>query len=348
MRHHRFFAAALAIAPLSAMPQSSATVFGVVETNTRYVKNSGLPGNSSMNSSGVSSGRLGFRGTENLGGGLHAGFWLESDMLTDTGNISSTGKFFQRRATMSLSGGFGELRLGRDLSPASANTYRYDPYDAIGMASSTTTSRIAEGFSSYYRRDNAIQYFSPKRGGLQAHLMYAMDERPADKLGRHVAARLFYDNGPLSLSLTFGNTRASAAGARLRQYGAGASYDFGAVKLMGHVQREDLPFALYGNTAMGAENRWLLGLMAPVATGHIRASYVRTNQHKRPTALNGMAAQKYAASYVHELSKRTALYSTFVRIKNKSNSNFALPGGSPGLLAGGTSTGMEFGIHHRF
>src|SRR5260221_1860011 len=64
-----------------------------------------------MNNSGLSSGRFGFRGVEDLGGGLKAGFWLESDVNADTGTFSSTGKFFQRRSTISLMGNFGEVRL---------------------------------------------------------------------------------------------------------------------------------------------------------------------------------------------------------------------------------------------
>src|SRR5256885_9262552 len=64
----------------SASAQSSVTLFGIVDVNTRYVNNSNLPSNLTMNNSGLSSGRFGFRGVEDLGGGLKAGFWLESDV----------------------------------------------------------------------------------------------------------------------------------------------------------------------------------------------------------------------------------------------------------------------------
>jgi predicted porin len=349
MKYHHIWAAALPIVSFAASAQSSITLFGVVDVNVRHVKNSGLPGNQTMNSSGLSSGRLGFRGVEDLGGGLSASFWLESDLNADTGTFSSTGKFFQRRSTVSLSGGFGELRLGRDLSPGSAHTYRYDPFDAVGMAASTATSRMPDGFSpSYYRRDNAIQYLSPRLAGVQAQLMYSMDERPADRLGRHVSGRLSYDSGPLSLSLSYGRTRASAAGADLKQYGLGAAYDFGIAKFMGHFQREDLPFGTYGASTLGSEDRWLLGVMVPMGTGHVRAAYVRTDARKGPPAFNGSDAGKYAIGYVHDLSLRTALYGTVVRISNKAGADFSLSGGTPGLAAGGTSTGAEMGIRHSF
>src|SRR6218665_3716843 len=86
MKNHRALALALAAASAGgASAQSSVTLFGVVDANVRYVKNSGLASNYGMSNSGLSSGRLGFRGIEDLGGGLKAGFWLESDVNADTG-----------------------------------------------------------------------------------------------------------------------------------------------------------------------------------------------------------------------------------------------------------------------
>lgn len=61
---------------------------------------------------GNSSSRLGFRGEEDLGGGLKAGFWLEGGINVDDGG---TGFKFDRRST--VMGNFGEVRLGRDKTP---------------------------------------------------------------------------------------------------------------------------------------------------------------------------------------------------------------------------------------
>lgn len=72
-----------------AFAQSSVTLFGVVDVNARYVKNSELPSNITMNNSGLSSGRFGFRGVEDLGGGLKAGFWLESDVWAAAGSVDT-------------------------------------------------------------------------------------------------------------------------------------------------------------------------------------------------------------------------------------------------------------------
>ena len=341
-------ALSLAGVAAGASAQSSVTLFGIVDVNTRYVNNSNLPSNLTMNNSGLASGRFGFRGVEDLGGGLKAGFWLESDVNADTGTFSSTGKFFQRRSTISLMGNFGEVRLGRDFSPASINATKFDPFNVIGLAGSNVTSRLPGTIASYYRYDNAIQYFSPKFAGFQAEAMYAMDEDPLTKVGRHMAGRLAYDNGPLSLSLSYGATDVTTAGAKLKQYGAAASYNFGVATLMGYFQRDDLPFGTYGSRAAGSEDRWQVGVTVPVGKDYIRASYVRTDSRKGPVGYNQSDANKYAIGYVHNMSTRTAVYGTIARITNKGGANFSLVGGASGLAGGGSSTGAEVGIRHSF
>ena len=59
-------------------------------------------------------------------------------------------------------------------------------------------------------------------------------------------------------------------------------------------------------------------------------------------------ADKYSIGYIHNLSKRTAVYTTASYIRNKNGANFSLVGGAPGLAAGGKSTGAEVGIRHAF
>ena len=100
-----------------ASAQSSVTLFGVVDLGLRYVKNDATTYQVSQD--GLASSRLGFRGVEDLGGGLKAGFWLEGSIGPDTGTGSSsfgngggatgtTNAFeFRRRSTLSLSNKWG-------------------------------------------------------------------------------------------------------------------------------------------------------------------------------------------------------------------------------------------------
>lgn len=358
MKTNRVLAIALAAASVGgAYAQSSVTLFGIVDANLRYVKNSDLGSNYGMSNSGLSSGRLGFRGVEDLGGGLKAGFWLESDVNADTGTISPTGKMFQRRSTVSLMGNWGEIRLGRDFAPSSVHSYKYDPFGVIGVGGQNITSTTARGLANYYRHDNAVGYFTPNFGGVQAEFMFAPDEQASNNTGRHLSGRLSYENGPISASVSYGVTNVATAGGtqgKFKQLGIAGSYNFGVAQLVASVYRDDLPFGTYGATTAsaqtaGSEDRWLIGVNVPVGNHLIRASYVRTNARKGPAAYNDSDASKIAIGYVHNLSKRTSLYGTVARVNNDGAANFSIAGGAPTPGGwSGNSTGAEVGLKHSF
>ena len=121
----------------AAMAQSSVTLFGIVDTNVSYldgVSNAAGTNTESkygIGTSGNATSRLGFRGVEDLGGGLKAGFHLEGEIFGDDGNAS--GFNFKRRSTVSLAGGFGEVRLGRDLTPGYSKFISYDVFGQVGI-----------------------------------------------------------------------------------------------------------------------------------------------------------------------------------------------------------------------
>ncbi|MDE5144470.1 porin, partial [Paenibacillus larvae] len=117
----------------AAMAQSSVTMFGIVDTGVTYVNHANAAGDSvyGLTSSGSATSRLGFRGTEDLGGGLKAGFWLEGEIFGDNGNAN--GFNFQRRSTISLMGNFGEVRMGRELTPSYSKVSGYDLFGQAGI-----------------------------------------------------------------------------------------------------------------------------------------------------------------------------------------------------------------------
>ncbi|RZL93992.1 MAG: porin, partial [Variovorax sp.] len=148
-----------------ASAQSSVTLFGVVDVSVSgyYNKSENIFGGSAtasrtaLTNSGYNTSRIGFRGTEDLGGGLAASFWIEGQINSDdgTGTSSATingatvptgGQNWQRRSTVSLSGGFGEVRLGRDFTPTFWNDTVFDPFGSNGVGASLVFA--ANGFSS--------------------------------------------------------------------------------------------------------------------------------------------------------------------------------------------------------
>src|SRR5215203_170812 len=139
----------------AASAQSSVTLFGVVDATLAFGKGD-VSDKTSLSNSGYNSSRLGFRGTEDLGGGMSASFWLEAGVNNDNGSGAATnlnnqpsggaiagigggqGLTFNRRSTVSLGGTWGELRLGRDYTPQFWNLTVFDPFGTNGVGTTAT------------------------------------------------------------------------------------------------------------------------------------------------------------------------------------------------------------------
>lgn len=344
----------LALAAGTASAQSSVTLFGVIDNSLRNVDNSGVGSSSTLASGGNTTSRFGFRGEEDLGGGLKAGFWLESGLDTGTGAVGADGGLFNRRSTVSLIGNFGEIRLGRDLNPSSAFTYLFDPFGVVGIGGSAATARFVATTATatkdtFYRNDNAISYFLPKMGGVYGHAMVApgengLESSPTTRARKYAGGRLGYANGPIDVAVSYGSTETDTTGGKFKTTGIGGSYNFGVAKLISHYYLDELT----AGTDAGKEKRFLLGVSVPVGAHEVRASYVRTDATGGSAAYDAYDANKLALGYVHNLSKRTALYGTLARISNKGDAKFAIAGGNTGMAAGGKSTGYELGLRHSF
>ncbi|MDB5914788.1 MAG: porin Gram-negative type, partial [Ramlibacter sp.] len=127
--------------------QSSVTLFGVVDLGVQHFHSDGVGSQNTLGNGGLSTSRLGFRGIEDLGDGLKAGFWLEGSLNPDVGTGRATntnnqvsgatvagGFQFDRNAYVSLGGRWGEVRLGHDFVPTHWSSIYFDPFNAIGVA----------------------------------------------------------------------------------------------------------------------------------------------------------------------------------------------------------------------
>lgn len=361
-------AAAACAAAAGAWAQSSVQIFGVVDAAVTYTTGSGYGSSSKwqLTNSGNSFSRLGFRGSEDLGGGLAASFWLEAGLQNDNGtgfnsntNNQSSGAgvpgvlSFNRRSTVSFSGGFGELRLGRDYTPTFWNTALYDPFGTGGGIGANQLYFSGLGgltAPTGTRASNSIGYFLPPNlGGFYGQVMYAMGENdnrsvlPGTPIsnrddGDYAGIRLGYLSGPFNVTLATGKTRYATGD--LRVSNIGASYVFESLmslKLMGEIYSESLG-AVDGKGA-------LLGFSLPVGVGEIKGSYAR---YKREPAGNvpEPTSSKLALGYVYNLSKRTALYGTLAYVRNRNGATQALAGST--TAPNRASRGTEFGIRHAF
>jgi len=339
-----------------ASAQSSVTLFGIVDLNVGEVKNeNGVTGASTkikrMGTDGINSSRLGFRGVEDLGGGLKAGFWLEAAMSNDIGQVGSnftTGgnagstKFFNRRSTVSLLGNFGEVRLGRDYNPSFWNTTVFDPFGTNGVGSFLNViSTLGSGASTLVRSDNSIGYFLPSGiGGVYGQAQVAAGEAGANGTlpnNKYAGGRIGYAAGPIDVAVAYGQTTIDPTGAKFKLANIGGSYDLGVVKLM--AQYVDAKFEpLKGKT-------YLLGVVVPLGQGEFHAAYDHT---KVTGAVGEPTGKQYALGYVYNLSKRTALYGTFSRVKNDDGAAFNVGSQGVGSALNGKSTGAEVGLRHSF
>ena len=325
----------LALAALTAFAgvasaQSSVTLFGIVDLAARSVKNGNAGSIKSLSTNGQVSSRLGVRGVEDLGGGMRAGFWIEGDLVGDTGNPA--GQTWQRRSTLSLIGNFGEIRLGRDYNPVFNTAVSHDPFAYVGVATlgnlrsavfANATAAVAA------RNDNSIGYFLPAMGGLYGQVMIAAGE--GVRGNKYTGGRLGYAAGPMNFSAAFG--KSDKTGAMVDDLTAiifGGSYNFGFATV--HATYETVEYSTIERKLAS------VGLVVPTGTGAFKAQYVRATN----SSLIGLG-------YVQGLSKRTSIYTNFGRVANKGPATFtASPSGPAGMRPGQTSTGYDIGIRHDF
>lgn len=335
----------LALAALTAFAgaasaQSSVTLFGIVDAGVARLS-AGGKSVTGMTNSGYNSSRLGFRGVEDLGGGLKAGFWIEGQLTNDDGNAGALN--FQRRSTVSLMGGFGEIRLGRDYTPHFWNTTVYDPFGTNGVGQAMTPGMVgtAGNGALAVRSNNSISYFTPAMGGFSLQVMKAFGENVSGgvKTNDYLGFRAGYAAGPVSFHGAYGKTEGATNAADVKYMNFGGSFNAGVLTAT----------LVYAQEKTGAGLKITAiepGIQVPVGAGSIRASYAR---HDIKSSANDW--NKIAVGYLHNLSKRTTAYATYARVGNKGTQTKVVANNglaAPAAAAGGNASGFEFGIRHAF
>jgi predicted porin len=338
-----------------ALAQSSVTIFGIVDA--AYSHGSGSIANRNQLTSGNNaSSRVGFRGSEDLGGGLSASFWLEAQFNTDDGiGVASNsnnqaagtgtavagrqGLVFNRRSTVSLAGSWGELRLGRDYTGHYRNRVDTDPFGVVGVGATQINVGTLGGTTST-RASNAVGYFLPSHlGGFFGQAQYYFGENPSGTAtardGGGYSLRAGHTAGSLTVSAAYGLTRFAAGD--IVSTNVGGIFNAGPVRLMGAVFKDKT------KAAIAVEGTgYTLGGIVPVGAGEYKVALSRygsdAGAHPR--------TKKVALGYVHNLSKRTALYATYARVGNSGGATTALNGAT--TAANRHSSGYDLGIRHSF
>lgn len=324
----------------TAFAQTNVTIYGVADVGiTRTDTNApGVDATWSMDSGIASGSRLGFRGTEDLGGGLSTLFVIENGFNVDTGAAGQGGRIFGRQAFVGLSGGFGTVKLGRQYTPIFTVLDAIDPF-GTGLAGDITTVFNAYGV----RTDNTVNYSYSHNSGLSGQIAYSLGEvAGSTSAGQQVGLALGYLKGPLNVMFAYhdANTVPSTTVARGDAKTAllGATYDFKVVKAHVAVASNEVEAA---GITTGKSRNYMLGATVPVGAGNVVASINRHDQRTGAVsalALVGGASvdyDRYAVGYLHPLSKRTTLYTSVAKI------NVRAAGAADGTQA-------NVGIRHRF
>jgi predicted porin len=337
------FLSALATVSGLASAQSSVTIYGIADVGIQSEHGAYLSGTrNSMVSGGNSGARLGFRGAEDLGGGMQAIFNLQGGLNLDEGSYAQGGLPFGRTAYVGLQGGFGTLKLGRIDSALYQSTWYIDPLgDALGGG----LTRIFTLTSTFRRNDNTVDYTTPKIGGFTGEGSYSLGEvAGSNSRGRRYSASVTYGSGPISVSLAHQNVNSAPAApapiVTTKLSALGAAYDFDVVKLSAlyQINRD--------NAAVALDTRdVLVGASVPFGAHTVMASYIKHFDE----AVNSGDANQIALAYTYALSKRSNLYAGASRIKNGTSGRFGLAAVVSGGAATGTTANLYLaGIRHNF
>ncbi|WP_025916432.1 porin [Herminiimonas sp. CN] len=339
-----------------ASAQSAVTVYGTMDAGI-VSERGGKDGSVTKLTSGVASAsRLGFKGSEDLGGGLSANFVIESAVKVDTGETDSSG-IFSRQAFVGLkSVSAGAVTLGRQYTPL-YNTISQvaDPFGA-GYAGSAKNLLPTAGAET--RTSNTIAYASPNFSGFSGEVAYSLGEvANSNSASRQFGAAVAYANGPLNVRLAYNNRNNDTLTVKTNDIGRNtllaANYDFGVAKaFLAYGVDKGTNSAPLPNTAnpYGAiiapkastdSSDLLLGVAVPFGASTILASYIRKDDK---TGLN-QDADQWALGYTYALSKRTSLYSSYARISNKNGAGYTVGNNTE---AGTGDKAFNLGVKHTF
>ncbi len=339
----------------TAYAQSSVTIYGIVDAGI-VVEKGGTASTGAKLGSGVASpSRIGFRGTESLGDGMTALFVLETGMKVDTGEIDAAGTIFNRQAYVGLATQGGTLTLGRQYIPLYITLSTVaDPF-AAGMAGSAKNMLPSSG--ALARTSNTLLYASPKHNGFSANVAYSLGEQAngGTQAGRQFGAVIAYGKDDVNVQLAYSSV-ASATGPVAPIIGRNLLLAGNVVvngnKLFGAIARNrgagsaplpnsGTPFGGIKPTASTDSQDILVGFTIPVSGGTVIGSFIRNNDK---STFNQDASQ-IGIGYVHRLSTRSNIYTSFARIKNSNGAGYTVGHGSE---AGTGNRAFNLGLRHSF
>jgi predicted porin len=361
--------AVLAACMSTASAQTSVTIYGIVDAGLSHVTNDGPVGDrTSVDAGLMQTSRWGFKGVEDLGGGLKARFGLEGTLSNDVGTAGvntgtpATTSMFDREATVGIGGAFGSIDIGRQNILGIGSVGLADP---MGLAFAATSPNVLFGalnFGAVYggfgtngagnsalRQSNSIKYVSPTFSGAGFALMRAFGEQ-ADGIqkGSYQGASVFYNAGPFGVAGAYARMKNNLNTDKLTSYGVGLKYTLPMAVIKGTYIANEVDSTNRKISVLG------VGVDVPVAPAlTLTGAFYNT----RRTGDLRDDSQQYHAIARYALSKRSTLYAAYSHAATDSVVVAAAAAGAPpainlaqGIVAVGSDSANRFsaGVMHMF
>ncbi len=333
---------------------SNVTVYGRVSGGLDYINNSALAGGGTGNKLHYGGNQwgpsfLGFKGSEDLGGGWKAEFNYENMLSSADGTVLGGG-LWNRYAVVGLSSStWGTLLLGKAMTLVDAELWALDPF---GMQSTSIGTLVH--FRNSGSRNNAITYNSRDFGGLSFRLQGELGETAGSaSANRGLAGTVSYTTGNLTVKGVYEELRDANGNftnlyGSSREYALGGSYQMSDWKLFAGASRitsDSNTIVDASNPSGSTENKmgWFGANYQVNPAFELLGAVYRTNLNK-----DGGHATLVALGGQYHLSKRTMLYGTVGSVMNKGAANFSVQAGGSRPLPGTTQQGIYTGVMHWF
>jgi predicted porin len=361
----KIIAVAAAIASMAAgtvQAQSSVAVYGIFDAGVEHLTNANAAGQSLTRMPSLAGGmfpsRPGFRGTEDLGGGLNAIFTLENGFQPDTGALNQGGRFFGRQAWVGLSGTWGALTAGRTYNMIYLSTFDTDIFGPSTYGLGALDPFIPNG-----RHDNSVSY-KGTFSGFTVGATYSLGrdvsaaggpsgtncpgELATDKQAcREWSAMLRYDAaswGALAAYDRLNGGPGAAAGL------ASSDLTDSRLNIAGYIKLDQWKIGAgvlrrnnEGSATQPRSNLSYIGAaykLTPVLT--VDGQLARLDYRDSPND-----AKQFLLRAMYDLSKRTTVYVAAGHISNGGSSAVSLSSGGA-VGAGLSQNGLITGIKHTF
>lgn len=361
MKQTAFFFAGIIVTSVHAADQGNVTIYGRLNLGLEAVETSADSAGKSVRNTRLSSNRsvFGFRGAEDLGGGMKAIFQIEGTVSPDTG----AGSPAQRDTRVGLEGGFGTVFLGNWTTPYNNATAGIDPFypttagytSIMGNGSAATADNVSDLSSFDRRQQNSVSYYTPSWNGFSVRTAHGIsEERPAGGARPSLTSvAAIYEQGPWYVTLAH-ELHKEYQGKNLNDTGTklAVAYKFGDTRVAAIAER------LKYETSTGTleSKGYYISVTHQIGPHGLRFGVARASDATGASTQTigylksgpDTGATHYTLGYDYTLSERSSLFAYYTHLNNDKNGMHDFAINSMTVSPGATVKGAVLGMRHSF